>query len=146
MSLPSLLYARRLHPADVAGIRQKIADSVTVLYVSLPADFEGGELELRHPEQRGLLRPEERSAGGVAVDARVRPKLNLGVTFRGDAEHAVRKLRRGEGGEGGEGKERRISVVLEQYKVPIGDEPWLIEFELVDPALFKKQRYEGEGF
>ena len=105
---------------------------------SLITGFGGGELELRHPEKRVLLSAEDRGGMNVEVDASVRPELNLGVKFRGDAEHAVRKMTCSSG------VGKRISVVLEQYKVPIGDEPWLVEFELVDPLLFKRQRYGEE--
>ncbi|GMI18447.1 hypothetical protein TrLO_g12345 [Triparma laevis f. longispina] len=119
--------------AMVSGVKQRLAWSVSVLYLNVPQGMEGGELVLRDVS-RSSLKGEERYMEGVEVDAVVEPEENLGVVFRGDAEHAVKGWKGGEGG--------RVSLVLEQYKVPVGDRGWLLEFELVEPGKYKKERYE----
>ena len=105
--------------------------------------MEGGELLLRHPT-RPLWRREPPSSR--VVDGTVSPKENAAVVFRGDAEPAVRAVREAKMGGGNvnaggkedekkNGTERfRISVVLEQYRVPIADVSWLVDFEVVDSS------------
>jgi hypothetical protein len=107
--------------ADVAGIPFRLASSVSVLYLSLPPDIVGGELELKHPEEQ----PEAGSP------SRVQPKENRLAVFRGDAEHAVRNF---------DGSSNRVSLVLEQYDVPIGEVGWLKTFECVGQDEYMKLR------
>ena len=98
-----------LHLDDTVGISSKhtfVAHQVSVLYVSVPEDMEGGQLELF-----------SYGNGTVPTNAEpndaVEPKENLVVTFRGDAFHRVRSYRTRSARE-------RVSLVLEQYY--IGDE------------------------
>jgi hypothetical protein len=97
--------------AGVAGIPYRLAQTVTVLYLSLPADFDGGELDLRDPETKEVHS--------------VSPECNTCCVFSGDAEHAVRTFR---------GSGNRISLVLEQYEVPVGEVNWLQDFECVNQS------------
>ncbi|GMH90835.1 hypothetical protein TrVE_jg1302 [Triparma verrucosa] len=124
--------------AALSGVKQRLAHSVSVLYLDVPDGMEGGELVLRNVD-REALRGEERYGRGkegveIEVDAVVEPKNNFSVKFRGDAEHAVKAFRNTTMG--------RVSLVLEQYKVPVGDKGWLLEFELVEPGKYKRERYE----
>jgi len=93
-----------LHLDDTVGIFSKnsfIAHQVSVLYLSVPADMEGGELDL-FPYGDGAT-PDD----GVPEESVV-PEENLMVTFRGDAFHRVRSYR-------ARSKTERVSLVLEQY-------------------------------
>ncbi|GBF91149.1 hypothetical protein Rsub_04818 [Raphidocelis subcapitata] len=111
-----------------------------VLYVKIPADMEGGRLELWPAESDGsdsaaaaaaaatagagaaAARGRRGAAGGGGGGSRgggggkvvVVPRENKIVRFRGDALHRVRKHHSAKG-------EDRISLVLEQYLIP---EPW----------------------
>ncbi|GMI03677.1 hypothetical protein TrRE_jg6745 [Triparma retinervis] len=110
--------------AAALNIKPRLAFSVSVLYLSVPEDIEGGELHLRD-----TTRPLWRGSEDKAIDERIVPKSNCCCIFRGDAEHAVQAHKSECGGS-------RISVVLEQYRVPTGTQPWLSEFEVVDPNDF----------
>ena len=88
-----------------------------MLYVDLPADIEGGGLEIKCPESGAL--------------SSVSPSENSVCKFRGDAEHAVRNFT---------GATNRISVVLEQYRVPIGERSWLKTWELFDQKQYMQIR------
>ncbi len=98
-----------LHLDDTVGISSKhtfVAHQVSVLYVSVPEDMEGGQLEL-FSYGNGVVPP------NAEPNDAVEPKENLMVTFRGDAFHRVRSYRTRSARE-------RVSLVLEQYY--IGDE------------------------
>jgi len=99
-----------------------LAFSVSVLYLSVPQDIKGGELHLRNVSRPLWRRSDDKDK---EIDHRIPPRENNLCVFRGDAEHAVQKFN-------SERKENRISVVLEQYKVPIADVSWLLDFEVVD--------------
>jgi len=104
----------------------------------------GGRLLLRHPKrpprhaelrqrqlkQRGQLGEDE----DCVVDLAVRPVKNRLVHFRGDAEHCVEAFATSGGSGGGSVLAgRRVSLVLEQYRVPPGHFDFTTRFELVDP-------------
>lgn len=72
---------------------------VSVLYVDVPAGLEGGELWLYRGQKR------------VAALA---PKAHRLLTFRGDLRHEVRPVQAG----APDIFEARISLVIEQYRVP----------------------------
>ena len=143
--------------ADAAGVKPRLAHSVTALYLVVPEGMIGGELMLRKSGRplrfgRGEKEEEEEAAtgdedAGPVADEIVTPKENVAAIFRGDAEHAVRTFftrstsTTGSGGSEGTLEGMRVSVVLEQYKVPIGDVPWLVEFEVVNSS-----NYVGERF
>ncbi|GMI32969.1 hypothetical protein TrCOL_g13813 [Triparma columacea] len=112
--------------AAALNIKPRLAFSVSVLYLSVPEDIEGGELHLRN-----ITRPLWRCSEDKAIDELIVPKSNCCCVFRGDAEHAVQAHKSECGGS-------RISIVLEQYRVPTGTQPWLTEFEVVDPKDFAR--------
>ena len=97
-----------------------VAETVSVLYVSVPDDMRGGELEVRkvpdaYLDAHGLkARAAVARDGGQVEAADVGPVENALVTFRGDAHHRVRPFSTNEPGA------RRVSLVLEQYRL----EPW----------------------
>jgi hypothetical protein len=98
-----------VHLDDTVGIFSRhsfVAHQVSVLYVSVPEDMEGGQLELFSYGDGNL--PENAEPNDA-----VEPKENLMVTFRGDAFHRVRSYRTRSARE-------RVSLVVEQYY--IGDE------------------------
>jgi hypothetical protein len=93
-----------LHLDTTVGIYSRhmfVAHQVSVLYNSVPNDMVGGELEL-FPYGDGY--PDT----GAAPEAKIRPKENMLVNFRGDAFHQVRSYKTRSGSE-------RVSLVLEQY-------------------------------
>lgn len=69
---------------------------VSVLYVALPENIQGGELVLRH---------------GKRQVGRIVPELNKVVRFQGDLTHLVTPM-------GAQARGDRISVVCEQYALP----------------------------
>lgn len=95
-----------------------IAHTVSVMYVSVPEDMEGGELELlgSHEEAHGTGRP----SPAPALES-VTPKHNLHAEFRGDSVHRVR-------GYATKTNQLRISLVLEQYKVAEENEQFLVPY------------------
>jgi hypothetical protein len=98
-----------LHLDQTVGIKSKrsfLAHQVAVLYVDVPSDLVGGELELF----MGSSLTEE-SVADVEPGAKLVPRENRLVIFRGDAYHRVKPFSSLEGG-------RRISIVLEAYKIP----------------------------
>ena len=129
--------------ADQAGVKPQLAHQVDVLYMQVPP-MVGGHLLLRDPR-----RPAWRAEGAVArsktstnaVDARVAPAENRKVTFRGDAEHCVASY---ESPEAAGLVSERESLVLEQYKVPVGSFEFTVQFEVVDPRAYKVERFGGE--
>ncbi|KAA8497502.1 hypothetical protein FVE85_5087 [Porphyridium purpureum] len=92
-----------------------LAHTVTVLYLSVPPDMEGGELEV-------LGTREQYEEGGGTVKSRITPVQNKGARFRGDAYHQVR-------GYTTETDQRRVSLVLEQYRVPRRFHRYLSKYE-----------------
>lgn len=79
-----------------------LAHQVNVLYTSVPVGVKGGDLEV------WAIGTDRAPENGKVV---VKPAENLMVTFRGDAVHQVRGFK-------SPGKDQRISLVLEQYKLP----------------------------
>jgi hypothetical protein len=104
-------------------LRAFTADEVAVLYARVPCEMQGGELEL-HPFHGWI------PANGAPPAATLRPAENLLVRFRGDAYHCVRAhvAPQPEACSRAEGASRaaecqqlaatRVSVVLEQYRIP----------------------------
>ena len=94
-----------------------VAETVSVLYVSVPDDMRGGELEVRkvpdvYLDAHGLkARAAVARDGGQVEAADVKPVENTLVTFRGDAHHRVRPFSTEKPGA------RRVSLVLEQYRL-----------------------------
>ena len=129
-------------------MRPQLAHEVCVLYLWAPPGMVGGTLDLRDPA-RPPWRTAPPGAERDAVDATVVPRANRMARFRGDAEHAVAShaLSGGDaavaavaaGADGADedgwaGVGDRVSLVLEQYKVPIGSVDFTTRFELVNPA------------
>jgi hypothetical protein len=110
-------------------IKPPVAHSVTVLYVSIPTTLSGGELHLRDPMKRKLWR--EEGDDDFGVDVKIKPVENMAVVFNGQAEHAVTG-HHSSSPASGESSQPRLSLVLEQYRIPVGDVPCLAEFEVVD--------------
>ncbi|GMI60134.1 hypothetical protein ScalyP_jg6428 [Parmales sp. scaly parma] len=108
--------------ANAAGIKYRLADSVSVLYVAVPDGMVGGELELKDPR------------ASTTTSSNITPKENTCCVFRGDAEHAVHNFFTSNT------TQDRVSVVLEQYKVPVGETEWLLEFEKVDQNRYMTTR------
>ena len=102
-----------------------LAHRVSVLYVAVP-EATGGELCLRNAD-----RPPWRSERGV-IDREVAPKQNRLAVFRGDAEHAVRRVTNVTKADAAFPKGHRVSLVLEQYRVPPGLREFTMHFEIVE--------------
>ena len=102
-----------------------LAHRVSVLYVAVP-EAAGGELCLRNAD-----RPPWRSERGV-IDREVAPKPNRLAVFRGDAEHAVRRVTNVTKADASFPKGHRVSLVLEQYRVPPGLREFTMHFEIVE--------------
>jgi hypothetical protein len=81
-----------------------LAHAVSVLYISVPPDMSGGELELLGPAPSEDVVPEDFEIQHVA------PVENRMAQFRGDSYHQVR-------GYSTDTDVLRISLVLEQYRV-----------------------------
>lgn len=112
-----------VHVDDTVGIDSTsrfLAHSVTVLYLSVPEQMAGGELQLFNYSRREGLRESD------APDAIVRPSEGLLATFRGDALHRVteaslnpnRWRSLADGGDDALETSARVSLVLEQYRIP----------------------------
>jgi len=145
--------------AHMAGVKPQLAHQVCVLYLSCPQALQGGRLLLRSPS-REPARQLRRQRHVVDVDAAVSPAPNRLVRFRGDAEHAVEAFSQGglahrsetKAAQSGGGPTQqeidlttpkgsptwRISLVLEQYRVPPGSYDYTVEFELVDPRDYRR--------
>lgn len=109
-----------------------------MLYVSIPEDMSGGRLEmygyswlrakmfpyllsfLSTPQMDRMLPP----------DASVQPLENLLVSFRGDTIHRVEGYRTAGGGGAERGEGVRVSVVLEQYSVPLSSYGFTTVYDL----------------
>ena len=102
-----------------------LAHRVSVLYVAVP-EATGGELCLRNAD-----RPPWRSERGL-IDREVAPKQNRLAVFRGDAEHAVRRVTNVTKADAAFPKGHRVSLVLEQYRVPPGLREFTMHFEIVE--------------
>jgi len=103
------------------------AHQVNVLYMSVPHDMKGGDLQIfkygpdpRH-EPDGSFKPREEIIR-LQPDDSVTPQENMMVAFRGDAYHRVM-------GYETQTAEKRISLVLEQYQVPSWAYPFTVTFE-----------------
>jgi 2OG-Fe(II) oxygenase superfamily len=86
-------------------------DMVSVLYVSVPDDLEGGEL---------VLRSRQRTVG------QIRPQANTLLLFQGDLTHSVNAVKKG-----GD----RLSLVCEQYNLEEKELEDIPEFKLESRAL-----------
>ena len=84
---------------------------VSVLYVSVPADLEGGEL---------VLRSRQRQVG------QIRPQANLLLWFQGDLTHSVTAVTKGG---------NRLSLVCEQYSLEDHELEDIPEFKLESRAI-----------
>jgi hypothetical protein len=71
--------------------------SVSVLYIQVPEDLEGGELVLRNPKRQ---------------IGQIKPQMNLLLYFQGDLTHSINRVR---GSAGGSTSPQRLSLVCEQY-------------------------------
>ena len=93
-----------VHLDDTVGVSSKhsfIAHQVSVLYLSVPKDMEGGQLDL-------FSYGDGATPGDGDPEEVVVPEENLMATFRGDAFHRVRSYR-------ARSRTERVSLVLEQY-------------------------------
>mmetsp|Transcript_76269 Transcript_76269/g.149404 ORF Transcript_76269/g.149404 Transcript_76269/m.149404 type:complete len:187 (-) Transcript_76269:211-771(-) len=133
-----------LSPAALTPADDEDDDDGSANGASTWSRMRGGRLLLRHPKrpprhaelrqrqlkQRGQLGEDE----DCVVDLAVRPVKNRLVHFRGDAEHCVEAFATSGGSGGGSVLAgRRVSLVLEQYRVPPGHFDFTTRFELVDP-------------
>lgn len=88
---------------------------VSVLYVQVPPDLQGGELVLRnHRQQVG----------------QIKPRMNMLLHFQGDLTHSVNPVRMGG---------VRLSLVCEQYSLSIGELHEIPEFVVESRAARPKQ-------
>lgn len=88
------------------------------MYVSVPEDMKGGELELLGDRETAF--PNEEENEPKAIEA-IAPTHNLHAEFRGDSFHRVR-------GYATDTSTLRISLVLEQYKLEEEDAQYLIPY------------------
>lgn len=132
--------------AEQAGVKPQLAHQVDVLYIQVPP-MVGGHLLLRDPRRPAWRVETEASRSGAAsnpVDATVAPMENRKVSFRGDAEHCVTSFHAKGPGEADTTNSlmiERVSLVLEQYKVPVGSFDFTVQYELVDPRVYSKERF-----
>lgn len=115
-----------LHVDNTVGIdsaRLWVAHSVSVYYLQVPAEMEGGVLEL-YADLVQKKRPDER----------VYPTEGDLVTFRGDAYHRVTQVRQRAGAEAPPTatESLRVSLVLEQYRIPERLYAHTFEFKISD--------------
>ena len=98
---------------------------VSVYYLLVPTEMEGGELEL-FADLVQKKRPDER----------VYPIEGDLVTFRGDAYHRVTQVRQRVGAEAPPTatESLRVSLVLEQYRIPERVYEHTFEFEISNKA------------
>lgn len=94
-------YCKTIQPPDV----------VSVLYVSVPSDLEGGEL---------VLRSRQRTVG------QIKPQANTLLFFQGDLTHSVNAVHKG-----GD----RLSLVCEQYSLEEKELEAIPGFKLESRAL-----------
>ena len=66
------------------------------------------------------------------ISSQVAPKQNRLAVFRGDAEHAVRRVTNVTNADAAFPKGHRVSLVLEQYRVPPGLREFTMHFEIVE--------------
>lgn len=100
---------------DYAGSRKVMPLQTNVLYVFVPEDMKGGELEAWDYDAT-----ERQVAAGP--QGRVRPEENRMAFFRGDAQHQVKSYTTSS-------KDvLRGSLVLEQYKIPEEYKQYVMEF------------------
>jgi 2OG-Fe(II) oxygenase superfamily len=97
-------YCKTIQPPDV----------VSVLYVAVPSDLEGGEL---------VLRSRQRTVG------QIRPQTNTLLFFQGDLTHSVNVVQNGvqNGGD-------RLSLVCEQYSLEDRELEAIPDFKLESRA------------
>lgn len=102
-----------------------LAHAISVIYVSVPSDMRGGDLELYGNGKTGSGAKAFTSTDIKEVDLHdpdlVTPIENMLVEFRGDSWHKVQ-------GFSTETSERRISFVLEQYKLTKNDEKYFLPY------------------
>lgn len=110
----------KLHVDNTVGIRsvtKYLAHSVSVLYLQVPKRMHGGRLELFHRyRSKSWTNPLNDHA-----DASLTPAENMLVKFRGDAWHAIEEMQSADG-------QPRVSLVLEQYRIPAEAYPETITF------------------
>jgi hypothetical protein len=107
---------------DYPGLKKVLPYQTSVLYVFLPEDMEGGEIEA-YPYKMS----EEEMDSSPPV-ARVTPKLNRMAYFRGDSWHQVRSYKTSSK------TVLRASLVLENYYVPLNILPYVVPFSWRDGA------------
>ena len=101
-------YCKTVQPPDI----------VSVLYVSVPSDLQGGEL---------VLRSRQRSVG------QIRPEFNTLLFFQGDLTHSVNAVTKG-----GD----RLSLVCEQYFLEEKELDAIPDFKLESRALNQAGRVQ----
>lgn len=91
-------------------------------YVDLPPDMRGGELELLGTTAQVYPNGEDGDTEKLppALEIIV-PEENMHAEFRGDSLHRVRAYET-------DTEDVRVSLVLEQYKVPEEDLKYLVEY------------------
>jgi hypothetical protein len=87
------------------------AHHVSVLYLQVPNDMLGGDLELYFGNNTGAPTEGKAEADAAPPDASVTPAEGLLVGFRGDALHGVQSFT-------SKSKQPRVSLVLESYMIP----------------------------
>lgn len=108
---------------DVTGKMEQ----VNVLYVSVPKNISGGRLEMyTYSWLRAKLFPymlsflsTPRMDSLLPPDASLEPVENMLISFRGDTIHRVEGYRHREAGMKEGVPQYRVSLVLEQYSVPL---------------------------
>ena len=136
-----------------AAVRDVLAHSVSVLYLQWPAWGRGGALELCSPARcHRRLDPEHPPEPNV----RLTPTVNTLAVFRGDALHRVTSFYHDDdaGGKDDEGASTaysaelhascRVSLVLEQYRVPRSHHASLTVFELDVSGKYSKSELDPE--
>lgn len=115
-----------------------LAHSVSVVYVSVPSDMKGGDLELFGPGETASFEKDSDTEELGRPDLRdselVTPIENMLVEFRGDSWHQVQ-------GYSTETSEKRISLVLEQFKLPAHDEQY---FPVYHEDFYTDRAFEEE--
>lgn len=105
---------------DYPGTVKVLPYQTSVLYVFLPEDMEGGELET-YPYDM-----EQEEMDATLPHGRIEPKLNRMAYFPGDSWHQVRSYRTNSS------SMLRASLVLENYHVPPSLERFVVPFEWQD--------------
>lgn len=98
-----------------------LAHTVSVMYVSVPSDMTGGQLELLGDGETAYSDTNKNLTEIPPLES-IAPKLNLHAEFRGDSFHRVR-------GYATETSTLRVSLVLEQYLLDADDEQYLVEYK-----------------